>query len=120
MDPPAGLARALVQHHFGDATAMSSQGYAAYIQERPDAKIYFRRDQLGALLVEYVFDGNLPVRYEYSPIDPLAALNWPNSLSGERESRAAPEGFLTAWSWRWEDTGAFREGRHCRYQSHVY
>lgn len=67
------LALALVKHHFGAATAMNAQGYAVYIQEHPEAKVYFRRDQLGGLLVEYVFDGNPPVRYEYSPIDPLAA-----------------------------------------------
>jgi hypothetical protein len=67
------LALALVNHHFGVATAMSAQGYAVYVQEHPEAKVYFKLDQFGRLLVEYVFDGNPPVRYDYSPADPLAA-----------------------------------------------
>lgn len=67
------LALALVNHHMGAATAMSSEGYAVYVQEHPEAKIYFKRDQFGGLLVEYVFDGHPPVRYDYSPTDPLAA-----------------------------------------------
>lgn len=67
------LALALVKHHMGAATAMSAQGYAVYIQEHPEAQVHFKREQLGGLLVEYVFDGNPPVRCDYSPGDPLAA-----------------------------------------------
>ncbi|MEC4765143.1 hypothetical protein VT930_18860 [Mycobacterium sherrisii] len=67
------LALALVKHHVGAATAISSDGYAVYIQEHPEATVYFKHDQVGGLLVEYVFDGRPPVRYDYSPIDPLAA-----------------------------------------------
>lgn len=67
------LALALVKLHMGAATAMSSSGYAVYIQEHPEAQVYFKHDQFGGLLVEYVFDGHPPVRYDYSPLDPLAA-----------------------------------------------
>lgn len=67
------LALALAKHHMGSVTAMNSDGYTVHIEEHPEAAVYFKRDQFGGLLVEYVFDARPPVRYNYSPIDPLAA-----------------------------------------------
>jgi hypothetical protein len=66
------LTDALLKLHMGVAQATSSDGPAVYVQEHPEAKVYFKRDQLGGLRVEYVFDGRPPRRVDY-PVPTAAA-----------------------------------------------
>jgi len=62
-----GLVNALVERHLGTAVAYGANGPVVSIQEHPEASVHFKRDQLGGLLVEYVFDGRPPVRLNYVP-----------------------------------------------------
>lgn len=59
----AGLAEALAKRHFGVVQAFNNDGVTLHITEYPHARVYFKRDQLGGLYVDYVFDGRAPRRF---------------------------------------------------------
>ena len=61
------LAHALVERKMGAAIAFGSEGPVVSVQEHPEAAVHFKRDQLGGLLVMFVFDGRPPVRLDYLP-----------------------------------------------------
>ena len=61
------LVDALLKRHLSVKVAHNVQGPVVSIQEHPQASVQFKMDQLGGLLVEFMFDGRRPVRLDYLP-----------------------------------------------------
>lgn len=64
-DAARSLVEALGRHHLG-TTLRQGMVPSVSITEHPAAVVYFKVDQLGALLTEFVFDGRPPVRLQNS------------------------------------------------------
>ncbi|WP_155770596.1 hypothetical protein [Mycobacterium asiaticum] len=67
------LLEALAARHMSTVMAIRSDGCVVSVQEHPGASVYFKYDQLGGLLVEFVFDSRPPVRLDHSPTPAGAA-----------------------------------------------
>lgn len=65
-DAARSLAEALVKRHLGTRVALGMVPSVS-ITEHPEAVVYFKLDQLGGLLTEFVFDGRPPVYLDYWP-----------------------------------------------------
>ena len=62
------VAEALLERRMGGtAMAMAADGYRLSLQTHPNLVLHFGRDHLDGLLVQYVFDGRRPVRWDYVP-----------------------------------------------------
>ena len=61
-----GLVEALIKRRLGTRLAHGMDP-SVTITEHPEAVVYFKRDQLGGLLTELVFDGRPPEYLNYLP-----------------------------------------------------